>query len=36
MDVSATVNGGIVMDVSPKVQWRNCDGRIDEDKLVAL
>jgi hypothetical protein len=36
MDVSATVNGDIVMDVSPKVQWRNCDGRIDEDKLVAL
>ena len=30
MDVSATVNGGIAMDVSSKVKWWHCGGRMAE------
>jgi hypothetical protein len=32
MDVSATENGSIAMDISPKVKWWHCDGRIGDDK----
>jgi hypothetical protein len=30
MDVSATVNGDIAMDVSSKVKWWHCGGRLAE------
>ena len=30
MDVSATVNGDIAMDVSSKVKWWHCGGRMAE------
>jgi hypothetical protein len=36
MDVSATVNGDIAMDVSPNVKWWHCDGRIAECKMAEL
>jgi hypothetical protein len=36
MDVSATVNGGIAMDVSSKVKWWHCGGRMAEGENGVL
>jgi hypothetical protein len=36
VDVSQKEKCGILMNVSAKVKWWHCDGRISEGKLMAL